>query len=289
MIKNKKYYKNNREKIDYIPVEINNKSYNLLYKIFKFTDYYYMTKLVFDQLGYDYYKGLKNKLPPIRYIGKNAFNDELVKFVYPHDFLSQKKIFEEKFNIVTSKTDSQYVTINEKKTEIYEIYPSKQDIKITPNGFIALIVDEQKKDELLDNFKPNEEIHKLEFIPITKNGININTINASNVLKTFTDKFNTFDTLINACNKQYLLIGELKTFDIITGITEPNQEFNIIGGKRNFEETTIQGTLREIKEELGVNDDSDIYRFIEQNIDKTQYVFNSDTFTTYCLIYSSNI
>ena len=42
---------------------------DFLYQTFTFNVYYNMTKQVFNKIGFDYYKGLKNKLPPIRYVG----------------------------------------------------------------------------------------------------------------------------------------------------------------------------------------------------------------------------
>ena len=51
---------------------------DFLSQTFLFTTYYYMVKIVYDSIGYGYYKGLNNKLPPIRYIG---MDDEHLKTI----------------------------------------------------------------------------------------------------------------------------------------------------------------------------------------------------------------
>lgn len=271
---------------------------DFLYQIFTFDIYYNMSKNVFDKIGYDYYKGLKNKLPPIRYLGTDELNNELITFAHPKDFTKQLNLFREeyeniiKLNNITKASNninetSNNITIANKKNEILEIYPSTSELNNVPNGFIALFVNDIGLAKLVEEFNINDEVCALTFLPVTENGIDISQIKTCGVIDTFIYKFNKKQHLINKYKGLFLTIGEIKSIDIKSGVTKTTNKFNIIGGKRNFDENTIESTVRESKEELGLsNETSIIYDFINQTTGKTKDIIKCQSFNVYCLFYS---
>jgi hypothetical protein len=86
----------------------------------------------------------------------------------------------------------------------------------------------------------------------------------------------------------YLVIGEIKNIDIKTGITKPTNKFNIIGGKRNYDEDIIQSTIRECKEEFGLTNESNVYKFINNMIPKTRDIIKCQSFNVFCIYYTPN-
>ena len=113
---------------------------HFLSRIFLFDEYYYLFNILFTKIGFDYYKGLNNKLPPIRYLGKDIDNNELVILAHPKDFINKIKEIKNIFNNQINFILNYKVKINEKINEIYEIYPSINELPYNPNGFIGLFV-----------------------------------------------------------------------------------------------------------------------------------------------------
>jgi len=262
-----------------------------------------MFKQVFEIIGYDYYKGLKNKLPPIRYMGKDEFNNELVILAHPKDFYKEidlcKKIYDKINQIIKLESESELVDINinkkypiikldDVKHEILEIYPSISSLGSKPNGFIGLFVNEFGMNELISDFGINDEVQSLKFLLVTEKGIDIKSIKTCGVIDTFIKKFNNKLHLINKYNGLYLVVGEMKDIDIKSGITKPTNKFNIIGGKRTYDENNIISTVREAKEELGLNLESKIYKFINIMIPKTKDIIRCYSFDIFCIFYSPN-
>lgn len=277
---------------------------DFLYQTFTFNVYYNMTKQVFNKIGFDYYKGLKNKLPPIRYVGIDSSNNELVTFAHPKDFTKQLNLFKEEYeNIIkqnqiysidqtnltnqTNLTDQiNEFTISNKKNEILEIYPSTDQLNNIPNGFIALFLNDEGQNKLQNEFNINDEVCSLNFLQVTNNGIDLTNIKTCGVIDSFIKKFNKKQHLINKYNGLFLVIGEIKTIDIKSGITKSTNKFNIIGGKRNFYELTIDSAIREAKEELGLIENSVMYNFIEQTTKKTKDIVKCQSFYVYCIFYT---
>jgi hypothetical protein len=267
---------------------------DFLNQTFTFDMYYQMSKRVFDKLGYDYYKGLKNKLPPIKYIETDSNNNELVIFAHPKDFNKQLNMFKTEYNKILEENKTNTTisydlikpnTISNKIEEIYEVYPSKTELSSEPNGFVALFVNDIGRDLLLNEFNVNDEINSLMFLQVTDSGIDLSQTKTSGVIDTFVNKFNKKQRLINKYKNLYLTIGEIKTIDIKTGITKSTEKYNIIGGKRNWGETTVQSTVRESQEELGLKSDSIVYEFINKTMGKTKDIFYCSSFNVYCVFY----
>jgi hypothetical protein len=160
---------------------------NFLSQIFTFEKYYLMFTKLFDNIGYDYYKGLKSRLPPIRYIGKNNLDEELIIIAHPKDFISKIKFLKTIYNSI-SVDQSQKINIEYKKSEVYEIYPSIDELINIPNGFVALFVNDIGMNIINDEFFKNEEINSLKFIKITSNTLILDDINISGVLNIFINK-----------------------------------------------------------------------------------------------------
>lgn len=122
-----------------------------------------MVKSVFDNVGYDYYKGLKNKLPPIRYLGIDNYNNQLVSFAHPRDFLNDFTEFKNAFDNIIYDNNISNINIDNKKNEILEIYPSTVELHDNPNGFIALFVNEIGMKILKKEFHSNDEVTDVHF------------------------------------------------------------------------------------------------------------------------------
>ena len=86
---------------------------NFLLQSFDFTIFYNMITEVFDILGYNYYKGLKGKLPPIRYINLQNGSD-VVTFAHPKDYVSELELFKKIYNNVINKNLDK-ILLDEKK------------------------------------------------------------------------------------------------------------------------------------------------------------------------------
>jgi len=263
---------------------------DFLSQIFTFQTYYLMVKQVFDNIGYDYYKGLKYKLPPIRYIGKNILNEELVILVHPKDFINKIKDFKIAYNNISNNNENEneryLYNIENKKSEVYEIYPSIKDLIIIPNGFLALFVNEYGMNILINEFNKNEEINNLKFIKINSNGLILNNINISGVLEIFINKLNKNKSLLEKYNNLYLVIGELNDIDIILGKSIPTNKFNIIGGKRLYNENSLQSTIRECIEELGLKENSKIANIIKIFLPISKNIIKCKTFNIYCIYFT---
>jgi hypothetical protein len=267
---------------------------DFLSQIFDFTTYYHMTKNVFEIIGYDYYKGLKSKLPPIRYLGKNEMGDDLVMFAHPRDFTKHINIFKNVYNEINNiKSDNlnnfKKVSIINNSVEIFEIYPSTTDLLNIPNGFIALFVNGIGISVILNEFNINNEICKLNFLPVTNYGINTQNIELKGVIETFIKKFNKNRILINKYNGLYMVIGEVQDFNIKTGYSKPLNKYNIFGGKRLYNENTIESTIRETSEELGLNKNSTIYKFINIMIPRTKDIIKCSSFNVFCVYFTPKI
>ena len=256
---------------------------------FTFVNYYLMVKKVFDVIGYDYYKGLKNKLPPIRYMGKDEFDNDLVCLAHPKDFISKVKEFKQAFDDISNDPNldmNSIPTIESKRDEILEIYPSTQDLLNTPNGFIALFVNEAGINILETEFNSNDEVNSLKFLEVNDDGIDISDVKLCGVIDTFVKKFNKRDNLISKYNGMFLVVGEMKDINIITGLTKNSNKYNIIGGKRAFDEDTIQSTIRETTEELGLSDSSVIYNLVKILLPKTKDIVKCSSFNVYCIFFT---
>ena len=255
-----------------------------LSQVFTVSDYYNMVKTVFDNLGYDYYKGLKNKLPPIRYI-EISDGIEYVTLAHPNDFIKNIKLFTNIY-LDIKKYPEKYnlnIKLDDIKSEILEIYPSTQELVDIPNGFIGLFVNDIGKNMLIKEFNENDEVARLDFIKVD-DGINISDIKCCGVIEIFIKKFNSNKLLINKYNNLYLVIGEMKNFNINSGISLPTNKFNIIGGKRSYDETSIDSTIRESMEEFGLNKDiSKIYKLINILVPKTKDIIKGQSFNVYCI------
>ena len=255
-----------------------------LSQVFTVSDYYNMVKTVFDNLGYDYYKGLKNKLPPIRYI-EISDGIEYVTLAHPNDFIKNIKLFTNIY-LDIKKYPEKYnlnIKLDDIKSEILEIYPSTQELVDIPNGFIGLFVNDIGKNMLIKEFNENDEVARLDFIKVD-DGINISDIKCCGVIEIFIKKFNINKLILNKYNNLYLVIGEMKNFNINSGISLPTNKFNIIGGKRSYDETSIDSTIRESIEEFGLNKDkSKIYKLINILVPKTKDIIKGQSFNVYCI------
>lgn len=275
---------------------------NFLSQQFTLSIYYTMFKTLFNIIGFDYYKGLNNKLPPIRYIGVDESNNEIVSLAHPRDFIKHIKILKN-----TYKTSKLAQTINDQnqptqptqptqpihqiqynldqiKDDILEIYPSTSELSTNPNGFIGLFVNDIGISILMEEFKSNNEISNLKFVKVENNGINIIDIELVGVIQTFIEKFNTKQHLITRYKDLYLVIGEQKEIDIITGITTSTNKYNIIGGKRTLYENSIEATIRESMEEFGLDkQNSKIYKLINELVPKTKDIIRCTSFNVYCI------
>jgi hypothetical protein len=256
---------------------------NFLSQIFTFKKYYLMFTKLFDNIGYDYYKGLKSRLPPIRYIGKNNLDEELILIAHPKDFISKIKFLKTIYNSI-SVEQSQKINIEYKKSEVYEIYPSIDELIKIPNGFVALFVNDIGMNIINDEFLKNEEINSLKFIKITSNTLILDDINISGVLNIFINKLN--KNFLKKFNNLYLVIGELNNINIKLGKCYPTNIYNIFGGKRLYDENSLQATIRECIEELGFKKKSKMINIIETLLSITNNIIKCKTFNVYCIYFT---
>ena len=135
---------------------------DFLTQTFTLINYYKMFKLAFEIIGNDYYKGLKNKLPPIRYMGLDKNNNELVILAHPRDFCRHIKILKSTYNKSFNIVDENIILENI-KDDILEIYPAKKELIENPNGFIGLFLNEASINILLNEFSENDEIKLLHY------------------------------------------------------------------------------------------------------------------------------
>lgn len=260
---------------------------DFLSQIFDFKTYYYMTKKVFETIGYDYYKGLKLKLPPIRYLRKNNKGDDLVMLAHPKDFTKHINIFKNAYNEIKNNLDNlDKVSIYNNAVEVFEIYPSTIDLLEIPNGFIALFVNMNGMVVILNEFNINNEMHKLNFLQVTDNGIDTNNIELKGVIETFIKKFNKNRLLVSKYAGLYMVVGGVQDFNIRTGFSKPLNKYNIFGGKRLYNENTIESTIRETSEELGLNKESLIYKFINIMIPRTKDIIRCTSFNVFCVYFT---
>ena len=262
---------------------------DFLSQTFTFVNYYLMVRKVYDDIGYDYYKGLKNKLPPIRYMGKDEFENDLVCLAHPKDFISKIKEFKQAFDDISNDPNidmNSIPTIESKRDEILEIYPSTQDLLNVPNGFIALFVNEAGINILESEFNSNDEVNSLKYLEVREDGIDTSNVKLCGVIDTFVKKFNKRDNLVTKYNGLFLVVGEMKDINITSGQTKNLNKFNIIGGKRSFDEDTIQSTIRETTEELGLNSDSVVYNLIKILLPKTKDIVKCPSFNVYCVFFT---
>jgi hypothetical protein len=253
---------------------------NFLSQQFTIITYYHMVKHLYNKIGNDSFKGLKNKLPPIRYIGIDDYNNEIVTLAHPNDFCKYIDILKEAYN----NNNRENITLDKIKSDIYEIYPSTDTLVNMPNGFIALFVNDIAMKILKEEFNENDEIAKIYFIKITDNGIDLKYINQCHVLNIFLKKFNENNQLIDKYKNLYLVIGQMKIFDLESGETSKIEKYNIIGGKRLYNENSIESTIREASEELGLNKNSSvIYKLINLTIPKTKDIIQCFSFNIYCI------
>jgi hypothetical protein len=243
-----------------------------------------MFKMTFNIIGFNHYKGLKSKLPPIRYVGLDENNNELVILTHPKDFNRHLNLLKTAYKKTLTLDLDNELKLDKIKEDIFEIYPSIDDLTLNPNGFIGLFVNEKGIEILQNDFKENDEVSKLEFIKVDNNGINIGDYKLCGVIDTFIKKFNSKYSLINKYKDLYLVIGEMKNLNIISGITYPTDKYNIIGGKRTLYENSIESTIRECTEEFGLDkENSSIYKLINQLVPKTKDIIRCSTFNVYCI------
>jgi hypothetical protein len=264
---------------------------DFLSQTFTISVYYYMTKYAFDSIGHDYYKGLKHKLPPVRYLGTDDFNNELVCLAHPKDFTKQLDLFKNTHRLAIEQLNNHVVkniNIANIKNEILEIYPDTNELKFIPNGFVALFVNDIGLSVLNSEFTENDEVASINFIPVTATGIDKANFKLCGVIETFIKKFNSKPQLIQKYQGMYLTIGEIKDINILTGVTKSTNRFNIIGGKRTFDENSVVSTIREAHEELGLMTDSKISRFINFFLPRSNDIIKCTSFNVYCVHYSPN-
>ena len=259
---------------------------DFLSQTFTLFTYYNMFKITFNTIGLNYYKGLKNKLPPIRYIGTDDDNNELVILAHLKDFNRHINLIKSAYKKTLSleKTEETNIKLETIKEDIYEIYPSVDELFANPNGFIGLFVNEMGIEVLKKDFTENDEVAKIDFIKVEEDGIDISNHNLCGVIETFVKRFNTKKLLINKYKNLYLTIGEIKDINIISGNTYPTNKFNIIGGKRTLYENSIESTIRECGEELGLDKtNSIIYKLINQLLPRTKDIIRCTSFNVYCI------
>lgn len=257
---------------------------DFLSQTFTLFSYYHMFKIAFDTIGISHYKGLKNKLPPIRYVGVDKDNNELVILTHPKDFNRHINILKSAYTKTLTLTTNNDIKLEDIKNDIYEIYPSTVELTINPNGFIGLFVNEKGIEILKNDFTENDEVSKLEFIKVENDGINIDNYALCGVIETFIRKFNSKQSLINKYKNLYLVIGEMKNLNIISGITYPTAKYNIIGGKRTLYEDSIESTIRECIEEFGLDKEkSIIFKYINKLVPKTKDIIKCSSFNVYCI------
>jgi hypothetical protein len=258
---------------------------SFLCQTFTLVAYYNMFKTTFDRIGNNYYKGLKNKLPPIRYMGLDENNNELVMLAHPRDFNRHIKILKYVFNNCNTLDNLiENIKLENIKDDILEIYPAKIELVENPNGFIGLFINEKAKEILMNEFNENDEIACLNFLKVGESGIEIDNHEFCGVIETFILKFNSKLQLINKYKNLYLVIGEIKDLNMITGETYKTNKYNIIGGKRTIYENSIESTIRETQEELGLNiETSKIYRLISKLLPNTNDIIKCSSFNVYCI------
>ena len=257
---------------------------DFLSQTFTLFTYYNMFKITFDTIGINHYKGLKNKLPPIRYVGVDENNNELVILAHPKDFNKHINILKSAYKKAQTLSSDNEFRLDKVKEDIFEIYPSTYELVSNPNGFIGLFVNEAGIEILQNDFKENDEVAKLDFIKVTNDGINTADYKLCGVIETFIRKFNSKYSLINKYKNLYLVIGEMKDLNIISGITYPTDRYNIIGGKRTLYENSIESTIRECTEEFGLDKEkSSIYKLINQLVPKTKDIIKCSSFNVYCI------
>lgn len=245
--------------------------------------YYNMFKTTFEVIGNDYYKGLKNKLPPVRYLGLDEHNNELVSLAHPRDFNRHIKILKNNYTKSLQIIDDN-IKLENIKDDILEIYPAKTELVDNPNGFIGLFLNEIAINTLLSEFKENDEVGRLNFIKVGEDGIISNEFSFVGVIETFINRFNTKPQLINKYKNLYLVIGEIKDINMISGLTYPTNKYNIIGGKRTIFENTVEATIRECSEEFGLDiETSKIYKSINKLVPKTKDIIRCCSFNVYCI------
>ena len=262
---------------------------DFLSQTFTISVYYYMVKYAFESIGYDYYKGLKNKLPPVRYLGTDDFENDLVCLAHPKDFMKRIDLLKEKYELAIKHLGENIVSninIGDVKNEILEIYPDTTELRENPNGFIALFVNNLGKDVVDSEFNKNDEVASISYLPVTANGIETTDKKLCGVIEGFVKKFNLKQHLVNKYQGLYLTVGEMKEMNIYTGETRSTEKFNIIGGKRSFEENSIESTIREAHEELGLVGDGKISKFIKIFLPKSNDVIRCSSFNVYCVHYS---
>lgn len=247
---------------------------------FTIINYYSMVKHLYSKVGYDNFKGLKNKLPPIRFIGLDQYNNEIVSLAHPNDFSKYIDILKEAYD----NNNKENITLDKIKSDIYEIYPSTETLIYMPNGFIALFLNDIAMNILKDEFTENNEMAKIYFIKITDNGIDLKYIKLCFVLDRFIKEFNSNKELIEKYKNLYLVIGQTKDFNIETGTSVNTEKYNIIGGKRLYDENSIESTIREASEELGLNKyTSKIYKLINLLMPRTRDIIKCFSFNIYCI------
>jgi hypothetical protein len=253
---------------------------------FTLNTYYHMVKNVFDIIGHDYFKGLKNKFPPIRYLGKDKLNNDLVCLAHPRDFLKYYKIFKSAYIEAIKQTTK--INLDDIKSKIYEIYPSTNDLYLMPNGFIGLFLNESGIKFVQNEFNQNDEVFSLNFLKVGLNGIDYSNIKLCGVIETFIKRFNNKEYLRIKYKDLYLVVGEMKDMNILTGYTIPTNKFNLIGGKRSYDETSIESTIRETREELGLKSDSELLKIIQNLIPRTKNIIKCSSFNVFCIYIKLN-
>lgn len=256
-----------------------------LTQVFELNVYYNMVKIVFDTIGYDHFVGLKHKLPPIRYLGKDDNNNDLVILAHPRDFCRYADVFKKSYDEIIHN-NTKKILLDDIKREILEIYPSTNELQSIPNGFIGLFVNDNGIDIVKSEFNTNDEVDIIDFIKVTENGIDIGNIKLVGVIDTFIRKFNSKPQLIRKYNGLYLVIGKVKELNIFTGISKNTGRYNIIGGKRCYDENSIESTIRESYEEFGLSKDSKLYNFLNIQLPKARDIIKCQTFNVYCLYYT---
>jgi hypothetical protein len=248
-----------------------------------------MTKYVFSHIGFNFYKGLKGKLPPVKFTGYDDKQIELVTLAYPKDFARHIKLFKSAYDIYAN-AESKFVKsvksvkIADIRNEILEIYPSSNDLNVCPNGFIALFVDITQFDQIQNEFNENDEVANIDFIHVMSTGIDCNgaKIKPCGVFEIFIKKFNQAEFFSKYTNT-YIVLGQVKNINIISGIAKPCGKYNIFGGKRNYDETIVESTLREIIEELGLRSDSPLLEICQQKLSTTTDIIKGKSFEIFCI------
>ena len=81
-------------------------------------------------------------------------------------------------------------------------------------------------------------------------------------------------------------VAQVKDINFKTLSTISTKRYNIIGGKRLYNEDIYTSTIREVSEELGLSKESKLYKLLSILIPKTKDIIKCVSFNVYCIYFS---